>query len=93
MSAVAGGAAAAAAIANATKASGVIVRVSPANFQLILDRAHDALVVHAEGGFLRTNYQYLLSYKGIAFYTKSPDPVNLPAGVEIVTANRIWIPG
>ena len=85
-------AAAAAAIAEAIKASGVIVRVTPENFRLILERANDALVVHAEGGVFRTSYQYLLSYKGIAFFTKSSEPINLPANVETVIANKIWVP-
>ena len=49
-----GGAAAgaAAAIAQATKASGVIVRVGPADFQRILARQTDLLVVAAQGGFV-----------------------------------------
>ena len=85
-------AAAAAAIAQATKASGVIVRVTPENFQAILDKVKDPLVVYAEGGFLSTNHQYLLSYKGIAFYTKSSEPLALPASVETVIAAKIWIP-
>lgn len=89
----AAGAAAAAAIAQATKASGVIVRVTPVNFVAILVRQPGALVVHATGGFFSTNYQYLTSYKGLAFYTKSPDPLDLPSGVEQVTAQAIWIPG
>ena len=89
----AGAAAAAAAVANATKASGVIVRVSPENFLAILKRAESPLVVHASGGIFSTKYQYLTSYKGLAFYTKSPAPVELPRGTELVRAESIWIPG
>jgi hypothetical protein len=95
MSAGAAGAAgaAAAAIAQAVKASGVIVRVEPYDFLGILGRQKGALVVHATGGLFRTNYQYLTSYKGLAFFTKSPDPLDLPAGTELVQAGAIWIPG
>jgi hypothetical protein len=89
----AGAAAAAAAIANATKASGVIVRVSAENFLAILKRIESPLVVHASGGIFSTKYQYLTSYKGLAFYTKSPAPVELPRGTELVRAQSIWIPG
>jgi hypothetical protein len=85
--------AAAAAIANATKASGVVVRVSPENFLAILKRIESPLVVHASGGIFSTKYQYLVSYKGLAFYTKSPQPVELPRGTELVQAQSIWIPG
>jgi hypothetical protein len=95
MSAGAGAAAAAAAaaIAQATKASGVIVRVEAADFLAILRRQQNPLVVQATGGFFSTNYQYLMSYKGLAFFTKSPSPLELPAGCELVQARTIWIPG
>ena len=82
----------AAAIANAVKASGVIVRVTPENFAAILSRAENPLVVHATGGVFKTNYQYLASYKGFAFYTKSNEPLALPFGAEVVAARNIWVP-
>jgi hypothetical protein len=95
MSAGAAGAAgaAAAAIAQAIKASGVIVRVGPDDFVGILKRQPGALVVHATGGFFSTNYQYLTSYKGLAFFTKAPAPLDLPPGTELVQAKKIWVPG
>lgn len=93
--AAAGGAAAAAAaaIAEAIKASGAIVRVEPAEFLKIVGRAESPLVVTAEGGFIGTNYQYLTSYKGLAFFTKSPEPLILPGDAEQIVAGKIWIPG
>jgi hypothetical protein len=91
--AAAGMAAAAAAIAQAIKASGVLVTVAPADFLVLLQRQRDALVVHATGGIFSTNYQYLMSYKGLAFFTKSPEPLVLPAGTEMVQAKCISIPG
>jgi hypothetical protein len=90
MAAAAAGAAAA--IANATKASGVIVRVTPENFLAILRRIESPLVVHASGGVFSTKYHYLTSYKGLAFYTKSPAPIELPRGIELVQAESIWVP-
>lgn len=87
-----GAAAAAAAIAQAIKASGVIVRVEPGDFLAILEHQEGPLVVHAEGGVFFTNYQYLTSYKGLAFFTKSHNPISLPAGTELVQAKKIWIP-
>ncbi len=87
-----GGAAAAAAIAQATRASGVIVRVEPGDFLRILGQQEGPLVVHATGGSLNTNYQYLTSYKGLAFVTKSETPMNLPRDTELVQARKIWIP-
>ena len=84
---------AAAAIVQANKASGVIVQVEPNEFLAILLRQHGLLVVHATGGFFTTNYQYLTSYKGLAFFTKAPAPLNLPSGTELVQAKTIWVPG
>jgi hypothetical protein len=89
----AGGAAAAAAIAQAIKASGVLVRMEPDEFLKILGRVEHPLVVVAKGGFFNRGYQYLTSYKGLAFLTKSPDPLMLPPRAEIVQARGIWIPG
>jgi hypothetical protein len=89
----AGAAGAAAAIAQAIKASGVLVRVAPEVFSKILNRIKDPLVVTAEGGLFKSNYQYLVSYKGLVFYTKSGTVLPLPAGVKVVQAGRIWIPG
>lgn len=88
-----GAATAAAAVANAIKASGVLVKVDPQNFRTLLHRASGAVVVTAEGGMLSTNYQYLLGYKGLAFYTKADAPIPVPGDVELVRAAKIWIPG
>ena len=86
-------AAAGAAIAKAIKASGVVVRVRPGEFQALLARTKSALVVHAKGGLFSTRYRYLVGYKGFAFYTESPEPLRLPADVETIQAAKIWIPG
>ncbi len=69
-----GAAAAAAARGKAIKASGVLVRLNPAEFVKILSRVPDPLVVTATGGIFTNNYQYLMGYKGLAFYTKSAEP-------------------
>jgi hypothetical protein len=86
-------AAAAAAIANAIKASGVVVRVSPKDFYQILALAEEPLVVMAQGGFFQQTHHYLTSYKGLAFFTKSVEAIRFPGPVELVTARKIWIPG
>lgn len=86
-------AAAAAAIAQAIKASGAIVRVEPEEFLKIVSRSEEPLVVTAEGGFLGTTHQYLTSYKGLAFYTKSSEALHLPGDAELIVSRKIWIPG
>ena len=89
---MAAAAAAAAAIADAIKASGVLVRVAPEEFAKILALTKEPLIVIAKGGFFSGNYQYLMSYKGLAFFTKSSAVLKLPDGAEVVNANRISIP-
>ena len=89
----AGAAGAAAAIAQATKASGVIVRISAADFMRIIELNDEPLVVETTGGFFRVTYRYLTSYRGLAFYTKSDARLTLPAKCQVVQANRIWVPG
>ena len=77
----------------AARASGVIVRIGAQDFGALVRRAPDPLVVTCEGGFFRKSHEYLTSYKGLAFYTKSAEPIALPPGAEVVAATRIWIPG
>jgi len=83
----------AAAIAQAIKASGVIVRLEPNEFLKILGRQDEPLVVQAQGGLFRSSWRYLTSYKGLAFFTKSAEQLLLPGRTQIVAAQSIWIPG
>jgi hypothetical protein len=92
MGAAAGAAAAAAAVVNAIKASGVLVRVEPAAFQTILRKIENPLVIYAKGGLFTTNHQYLVSYKGFAFFTKSSEPIAMAPGTETIVAGKIWTP-
>jgi len=87
-----GAAAAAAAIAQAIKASGAIVRVEPADFMTILDKVENPLVVHSESRFFSTKYHYLTSYKGLIFYSKSVTPLMIRPSVETIRAKRIYVP-
>lgn len=91
--AIAGGIAAAAAqsFANAIKASGAIIEVTPAVFQTVLSKIENPLIVCAKGGFF-SNHQYMVSYKGFVFVTKSSELVSLPPAAEIILAEKIWIP-
>lgn len=93
--AYAGGAAAAvaAAIAQAVKASGVIVNMEPEDFTTIVHRCDKPLVVIARDGIISKGFRYLVSYKGLAFHTKSKMELMLPGKTEVVHAKTIWIPG
>lgn len=85
-------AAALAAIAQAVKASGAIVRLNPEEFQKVLNRTEAPLVVISPPRFLIRRTSYLTSSKGLTFFTASPQRLILPGCSEVVTAGRIWIP-
>ena len=88
-----GAAVVAAMIANAIKASGTVVKIEPEEFAKVLNKTEKPLVIYAEGGVISTNYQYLVSYRGFAFYTKAEEQIELPKGTEVIVAEKIWIPG
>ena len=88
----AGSAAQRAAMMNALKASGVVVRMEPGDFMALLDRMEEPLVVVGKGGVFRKHAQYLTSYRGLAFFTKSEQALVLPRRAEIVTVKTISVP-
>ena len=83
----------AAAIARAIRASGVVVRVEPPDFLRVLNRQVEPIVVRAPGGFFQASWRYLTTYKGLAFFADSNDPLTLPSRAEVIDAGKIWIPG
>jgi hypothetical protein len=87
-----GAAAAAAAAAQVIKASGAVVRVEPGQFQRLVARQEEPLVIRARGGFLEAKWQYLTSYRGFVFFTKGPEPLPLPGRAEVLEARKIWVP-
>ena len=84
---------AAAAAATAIKASGAIVRLEPTEFQKLLRRNADGLVVHAVGGVFSSRHKYLMGYKGLTFHTSVREAISLPSTCDVVESKKIWIPG
>lgn len=87
-----GGAAAAAAIANAIKASGAIVRLKEEDFIKVISRSDNPVIIVSRGGFMRKDFDYLTAYKGFIFYVRTKNEINLPGDSEIISAQQIWIP-
>ncbi len=84
--------AAAAAAANATKATGTIVHMEPEEWLALVDKIAEPLVVMGIGGILNKHYQYLVGFKGLAFFTKSHEKLPLPPDADLVTAKKFWMP-
>lgn len=88
-----GATAAAQAAIQATKASGVIVKVEPEEFRKLVEKAENPLVVHTTRKVLfSTKERYLTSYKGLAFFAEAGEPIHLPGDAERVEAEKIWVP-
>ena len=89
----AGGAAGAyAAIANAIKASGAIVKLKEEDFTKVISRAENPIIIISRGGFMKKDFDYLTAYKGFIFYVRTKNEMNLPGNPEIISAQQIWIP-
>lgn len=85
-------AAAQAAIAKAIKASGVLVKIEPDAFVDFAAFSDDPLIVRAKAGFLKRKHRYMMPYRGLAFYCDTRQPLDLPAGVHLIDAGKIWVP-
>ena len=64
------------AVINAIKAMGMILTVDPEDFLNVLNKHH----------------QYLTSYKGLAFFTKSQEKLPMPLKTELITVKKILMP-
>lgn len=88
-----GAAAAAAAIAEAVKASGAIVRVEGRDFENLVRRLEDPLVIHSQpGGMFSRKHQYLTAHSGFVFHARTDAPLSLPSGTATIQAKKIWVP-
>lgn len=81
-----------AAMANAVKAIGSIIKLDSAEFQRVLVLAESPLVVTAEGGVFSKWYKYVFSFRGLTFYCKSNAELILPGGAQVIQARKISIP-
>ncbi len=77
---------------NAIKAAGAIVTMSPEEFMKVLNRIESPFIIVTIGGVFKKNYQYLIGYKGLVFFTKSPEKLPLPTDSELIMADYIWVP-
>jgi len=79
-------------IANSIKAMGAVVKMDTGDFLTILNKIDQPLVIVAHGGYFKSYYRYLVGYKGLVFFTKSKNPLELPMKTETIAAGKIWIP-
>lgn len=85
-------AAQAAALAQAIKASGTLVRLQPDDLSRLINRQEAPLVIRARGGLFQKRWYYLTPYKGLAFFAIAREPLPLPGKAEVIEASKIWAP-
>ena len=79
---------------NAVRSFGVIVTLEPDEFLRLVERQDEPLIVECKSaGFFATEYRYLVSYKGLTFFTKASKRLRLPAGIELVVSQKLYLPG
>ncbi len=81
-----------AAVVNAVKACGTLVRVEPEEFLKILGFQENPLVVRSVGGLFAVSFKYLTTYRGLAFHCKSQTELRLPAEAELINATKFSMP-
>lgn len=78
---------------NARMALGTIVVVDSNRFSSILTMIETPLVIVSREKYLfRKLYKYIVTYKGLVFYTDSEKSILLPDNIELIEAERIWTP-
>jgi hypothetical protein len=80
-----------AAIATAMNSFNSYIVVEQSEFEQILARCDEPLVITFSGGFFSKKYRYVTDYKGYLFYTKLPHPLDLPPHAEVVQAKSVGI--
>ena len=78
----------------ASAAMGVVITVEADDFLQIVSKTDNPLVVVAAERKLGKGiqYKYLMSYRGLVFYTVTDDPLRLPASTEFVQTAKIRVP-
>jgi hypothetical protein len=75
------------------KAAGAIVSMKPQDFEMLVAKIEQPLVVRSRSKFFGERHHYLVGHKGLAFYTKAREQLRFPGKTEFIEAKSIWIPG
>jgi hypothetical protein len=93
MSAAASAAAAAQAIASAIKASGAIVEIEPRDFEQLVRRVPDTIVLHQEpAGMFSRDHRYTTSLGGFIFVARTREAIFEPGQIRAIPVKKIWFP-
>lgn len=76
----------------ALKMSGAFIRIDVQDFQNILRKAENLLVIESKTGIFSNSYMYLTSYKGFICYCKSKEQLAVSGSHEKITATHVSLP-
>jgi hypothetical protein len=74
------------------KMTGVFIRLSPEDFQNMLNRNEGLAVVTTSTSFFGITYTYVTSYKGLVFYCKAKSQLSISSRHETIVAQTISLP-
>lgn len=77
---------------NALKMSGVFVKLTPSDFQNLINKHDDLAIVFSKTTFFGTTFSYVTAHKGLTFFCKTKDPLSLPGKHEVFSVNYLSLP-
>lgn len=76
----------------ALRMNGVFIKLTPEDFQNLLNRNEGLAVVTTSTHFFGTTFTYVTSYKGLIFYCKTKSQLSVSSKHESILAQSVALP-
>lgn len=76
----------------ALKMNGAFIKLTPEDFQNLLNRNENLAVAVSKASFFKTTYTYVTSHKGLIFYCKHNEQLSIPSKHETINTSSISLP-
>jgi hypothetical protein len=76
----------------ALKMNGAFIKLTPENFQNLLNRNEGLAVVTSSVTFFGTTFTYVTSYKGLIFFCKTKSQLSIAGRHETIQAESLSLP-
>lgn len=70
----------------------IIVTVENDEFMRLVKQANDPMIIHQIPGWFSGQNRYLLTYRGVTFYTRSKEELSISKNAEVITAKYFYVP-
>jgi hypothetical protein len=77
---------------NALKMSGVFVKLTPSDFQNLINKHDNLAIVFSKSSFFGTSFSYVTAHKGLTFFCKTKDQLSLPSKHEVFSVAHLSLP-